>query len=47
VLYQKALEVMDEALRLEVPTTGLGPKVDSVALWTSELLGWRENVDSR
>ena len=47
MLYKKALEVMDEALRLDVPTSGLGPKVDTAAMWTSELLAWRENIHSR
>jgi len=46
-LYNKALEVMEEALVLPVVTSGLGALASNVTLWRKELLSWQEHVINR
>ncbi|GMH43208.1 hypothetical protein BSKO_11130 [Bryopsis sp. KO-2023] len=46
-LYSKALEVMREALRLQVPSSGLGPRADNATKWKKDLLTWEEQISGR
>ena len=46
-LYRHSIEVIQEAIRLEVPTSGLGPKADNAAAMKHELVELHEQVAQR
>ena len=46
-LYAKGLEIVEEALQVEAPSSGLSARADSVALWREELGSWQANVLAR
>ena len=46
-LYRHAVEVIQEAFQLEVPSAGLGPKADNSAAMKQELSDLHEQVQSR
>lgn len=46
-LYGTALEVIQEGLALQVPSSGLSAKADNVANWKQQLRSWQEGIQER
>lgn len=45
--YRIAEQIIDEALKLDVPSVGLGPAFSNTARWRADLTAWRAQAVDR
>lgn len=46
-LYRTGLQIIEEGLKLNVPSSGLGFKADNASAWKLDLVTWQESVTDR
>ncbi|GAX73405.1 hypothetical protein CEUSTIGMA_g857.t1 [Chlamydomonas eustigma] len=46
-LYQTGIQAIEEALKLPVQGSGLGPKADNISSWKHDLIEWEAHVKDR